>query len=99
MKIFKYFETNLIKPVQKRFKVIHEQMLSVGPDGKMPYNELYNWFVEITQYGILLAFAYADVFIWIGWLKWICFPFAMGISWWLWHQFIGGTTEVIKGNL
>jgi hypothetical protein len=63
-----------------------------------PYSILYDWIVEIFQYGLLYAFVYFDLFIFTGLWKWVLFPLTLGIIRWLYLDFVKNTTDAIKGN-
>ena len=90
---------NSILAIEKPFKklwLIHDRIKQIEIEGKPAYLHLFEWMFDIVWYGFLLAFVYVDIFIINGKLKWILFPFSLGIIRWLWIDFVENTSQAIR---
>lgn len=104
---FIYFHCrNVVLAILKPFKwirLIHEKIKQtdieeIKFEKRTAYQLLFEWIIEIIQYGFLLAIVYADIFIINGWQKWALFPFCLGIIRWLWIDIVENTSQAIKNK-
>lgn len=88
-----------IKKPLTALKLMHDKLKQTDENtGTVPYLEFYEWAVDTLIYGLLITIVYIDLFILQGWMKWALLPFCLGVTRWLWLDFVENTSKSVRGK-
>ena len=94
MKRFIYKFINKVKSVHAKIKSLRESDIEEYRLNRNPYRVLFDWSLELLQYGLVTSIVY----VWIVRRDWWLTPFALGALRWLWLDLVKNTVDKIRGN-